>query len=498
MRVLYAYDLFYYAINCTEDTIMAVDFSKLGTKTKMFRGDDSVDFLFPTTNVNQIPVFFKKFFIDGFDTTNVTSAVANNGVLTITTGTEFKATMYKVVAIAGASNALVNKEYRVMKATNKTTFELYAPDLANGTYTGSITVKFAPLGWELVAETSTAIAIRSKVAPYNRYTLIADWSYKSVSTASFVSAFMQVVENFSSFAESYTNLLEVPNCAKRAQVQWNFSASAINSNTTTALDASTTANARWETMKMTYWLCGDDKVFYGAFSPLAANRLTSSPAAMIAFGGFNPFNLNERHPMIFQGTRWSSDSLNSTIDGTVASTQWYSPYSYSTVAPTLCGTTYPNAASVLNAYANGQANGNSDYVGGSCFLRGFSGLGGAPVPCSVAVLGAANGAFSGGTVNWETTYFRAPNVHLGGIPLLEPQLCDYAGLRGVPFGMKFIPSFLGDVLDISGYTSVTKVVEVQNSNIVNIDEAEAYIIGNVNTYNDSSYGALAFPLKDWS
>lgn len=476
---------------------MAVDFSKLGTKTKMFRGDDSISMLFPHNNVNQIAPFFKKFFVDGFDPTAVTSCVASGGVVTIVTGVEFKATRYKVVALSGASEATLNNEFRVMEASNKTTFKLYAPDVPDGTYTGSLSVKFAPLGWELVAETSTAIAIRSKVEPYNRYTLIADWSYKSVSTASFVSAFMGISEDFVSFAQPYKNLLEVPNSSKRSQVQWCFSTQAHNSNTTASVDSNGINHPRWELMRMTYWLCGDDKMFYGAWNCLGSSRIVYAPETLVAFGAYKNYNYNERHPVIFQGFRWTSDSLNSSIDGTPESTQWYSTVGAYPGTPTLCSTNLPTATDTANAYSLGQANGTG-FNGGACFLRYYGDSGNAPAPCSVIVLGVTNTTtVSGGSTSWENTYYRSPNVHLGGIPLLEPQLADLHGLRGTPYGLKFIPTHLGDVVEMAGFSSVTKVVELENSNIVDTEDAEAYVIGLVNTVATAGYGAVAFPLKDW-
>lgn len=475
---------------------MAVDFSKLGTKTKFFRGDDSIDFSFPYNNVSQIPVFVKRFFIDGFDSTAVNTAVALAGVLTITTGVAFKAKAYKVVALTGFSNALLNKEYRVMEAPDTQTFKLYAPDIPDGTYTGSPQIKFAPLGWDLVAETSTAIAIRSKVVPFNRYTLIFDWSYKSVATASFVSSFMKISDNFVNFATPFKDYLEVPNTSKRSQVQWCYSAYSYDSNDTRSLDPFTSGHVRWEIMKPTYWLCGDDKIFYMAMCPDSGNRITNAPPAFYSFGGFKPYNNNEVHPVVFQGNRWSNDTNNSQVDGANAATQWYSPRWWSSQLPCMTSVTYPNTATVISAYAAGQANG-AGFGGGACFLRPYAGLGSSPASLSATVMGGIDGLVSGGSTGWETSFFRSPNIHLGGVPLLEPQFADISGFRGIPYGLKFIPCYLGDLLETSGYSSVTRVIETANANIVDLDEAEAYIVGLVNNNAVSGYGAVAFPIKDW-
>ncbi|MEG1728184.1 MAG: hypothetical protein RR280_01390 [Bacteroidaceae bacterium] len=475
---------------------MAIDFSKLGTKTKYFRGDDSIDFLFPYNNVSQIPVFVKKFFIEGFDETAITSATCAAGVLTVATGVAFKGKSHKVVAVTGFTNPALNKEYRIMEAPDTQTFRLYAPDIPDGTYTGSPKIKFAPLGWDLVAETSTAIAIRSKVVPFNRYTLIFDWSYKSVATASFVSSFMGVSDNFVNFSTPYKNYLEVPNTSKRSQAQWCYSAYTYDSNDTRSLDPYTITHARWEIMKPTYWLCGDDKMFYIGLNPDATTRVSNAPPAFYAFGGFKPYNTNEVHPIIFQGNRWSSDTNNSQVDGTSAATQWYSPRWWSLSMPCLTSVTYPNNAQVISAWAAGQANG-AGFAGGACFLRPYAGLGGAPASLSTTVMGAVDGLVSGGSLGWETTFFRSPNIHLGGVPLLEPQFADISGFRGMPYGLKFVPCFFGDLIETSGYSSVTKVIETANANIVDLDEAEAYVIGLVNNNLTTGYGAVAFPLKDW-
>ena len=88
---------------------------------------------------------------DGFDTKTLTSLVAAGGVMTATfTGTH-SSLADTVVLIAGVTGgptgfAGANGEQKVMARPSATT-TTWATTLPDGTYTGTITMKMAPLGW---------------------------------------------------------------------------------------------------------------------------------------------------------------------------------------------------------------------------------------------------------------------------------------------------------------------------------------------------------------
>ena len=82
---------------------------------------------------------------DGFGVKSVTSLVVSGGVATATVGSGHPGTVNGTVLVAGASNAALNGD-QVVTATTSTTVS-WATSLADGTYTGSATLKASPLGW---------------------------------------------------------------------------------------------------------------------------------------------------------------------------------------------------------------------------------------------------------------------------------------------------------------------------------------------------------------
>ena len=89
----------------------------------------------------------KAFLVTGWGTKAVDSAAISNGVcrLTFATG-KSAAEIYSVIALSGASPAALNGEQRVTAAS--TTTLQFATAVADGTATGTITIKSAPVGWE--------------------------------------------------------------------------------------------------------------------------------------------------------------------------------------------------------------------------------------------------------------------------------------------------------------------------------------------------------------
>ena len=88
--------------------------------------------------------------VTGFGLRTATSVVVSGGVATVTLSSDAKnpALLYSVVLVEGVTGGMtdLNGEQRVI-AANTTTLQ-FATAVADGTATGTITVKTAPAGWE--------------------------------------------------------------------------------------------------------------------------------------------------------------------------------------------------------------------------------------------------------------------------------------------------------------------------------------------------------------
>lgn len=102
--------------------------------------------------------------VNGFGAKTVTSISVSAGVATATSAAHgFLGTYGKLVLISGASEALLNgRKLPLTVSTNNFTFA--ARGVADGTYTGSISARRAPLGWT-EAHSGTNKAIFARTAP---------------------------------------------------------------------------------------------------------------------------------------------------------------------------------------------------------------------------------------------------------------------------------------------------------------------------------------------
>lgn len=83
--------------------------------------------------------------VSGFGLQAVSSCVVAAGVATLTVGSTPSAVAGSIILVAGATPSGLNGEQRVTAVTGATI--AFATAEANGTATGSITVKVAPVGW---------------------------------------------------------------------------------------------------------------------------------------------------------------------------------------------------------------------------------------------------------------------------------------------------------------------------------------------------------------
>lgn len=116
--------------------------------------------------------------VNGFDSRTLVSLVVLGGLATATfTGGTHAAGIDAVVTIAGVTGSLtaLNGEQKVVSTTSTTV--VFATAAANGTATGTITMKLAPLGWTKVySGTNKAVYRSGDVASAGSYLRVDDTS----------------------------------------------------------------------------------------------------------------------------------------------------------------------------------------------------------------------------------------------------------------------------------------------------------------------------------
>ncbi len=97
--------------------------------------------------------------VTGWGATTALSVSVSGGIATATVNAGSSFTEHAVVRVEGATPAALNGEARVLTASNmQITFETTAPD---GVATGTITLKYAPAGWEKVFTGTNKAVYRS-------------------------------------------------------------------------------------------------------------------------------------------------------------------------------------------------------------------------------------------------------------------------------------------------------------------------------------------------
>ena len=98
--------------------------------------------------------------VDGFGLKSADSVVVSGGIATVTFSTGHSFEPDVIALVAGATPADLNGEKRVLTtSTNTITFD--ATDIADGTATGTITIKIAPAGWAKPFSGTNLAAYRS-------------------------------------------------------------------------------------------------------------------------------------------------------------------------------------------------------------------------------------------------------------------------------------------------------------------------------------------------
>ena len=198
--------------------------------------------------------------VTGYNSKTVSSISVSSNVATITTSTSHNLTVNDIIVISGANESVFNNEFRIKAITSSTTFTI---DLttADGSATGTITCKIAPLGWTRVY-TGTNKSVYRAPAGTQFYLRIDDTQAQYATVSAYES--MTTVD-------AGTNLI--------GTVYWKKS------------NASDTATREW-------YLIGNNKTFY-LFA--AWHSTYSTLHAGYAFGDINSVKANDIYACMLIG-----------------------------------------------------------------------------------------------------------------------------------------------------------------------------------------------------
>jgi len=99
--------------------------------------------------------------VNGFNPQTATGVTVSAGVATMTFAGTHGFDVDSVMLVAGATPAGLNGERRVLSAATTTTLTFAAPGVPDGAATGTITARYAPLGWSKPFSGTNAAAYRS-------------------------------------------------------------------------------------------------------------------------------------------------------------------------------------------------------------------------------------------------------------------------------------------------------------------------------------------------
>ena len=256
---------------------------------------DSTDVGAPTLNnaAGTVISVLDACLINGFNSKSVTSIVVASEVATVTcTSHGFVAVPGKYVEISGATPSGLNGKKLVTSVANANTFTFAAPGIADGTATGTITVKRAGIGWTKAFSGTNKAAYKSSDPASTGLFLRIDDTNAGVASATDARAVM-----YETMSDVDTGTGACPTAAQLSGGQfWNKGV-----NNTTA---------------KTWTLIGDGRLFYlftqsstfsnqyaHAFGDIVSYRaadaygcIVSGGAAAFAGGGSgaNPFIMNQK------------------------------------------------------------------------------------------------------------------------------------------------------------------------------------------------------------
>lgn len=195
-----------------------------------------------------LPALLNAVLVTGYNIKSVTGATAASGAVTLPVGSGHGFAKDDVVLVEGATGvyAALNAEFDVISTDAiSVTVSASVPD---GAVTGSITVKFAPLGWESPFSRTNVCTYRSKNLTSSRAVLRVDHDTNERNV---------IVTGYESMSSINTGVNQFPSVAQLGSDSYRWPVS----------DTANTSSRRWQ-------IIGDDKTFYLILAPA---RTASSP-----------------------------------------------------------------------------------------------------------------------------------------------------------------------------------------------------------------------------
>lgn len=113
--------------------------------------------------------------VNGFNVLTPTSITVSSGIATVVYPTTHGYLQHQVIAVSGATPAELNGEKRVLAVVDINTLTFAATGIADGTATGTISTKAAPLGWEKTfSGTNKAVYRSTDLTSTRRYLRVDD------------------------------------------------------------------------------------------------------------------------------------------------------------------------------------------------------------------------------------------------------------------------------------------------------------------------------------
>lgn len=122
--------------------------------------------------------------VDGYNVLTPTSIVVAGEVATVATPTPHGYNAIQVLEVRGSSSVDLNKRFKPLAFPTSSTVTFSAPGVADGTYTGSATIRAASADWERTFQTGFVSVYRSKNLLGTRLSLVVDDSALNWTTVS--------------------------------------------------------------------------------------------------------------------------------------------------------------------------------------------------------------------------------------------------------------------------------------------------------------------------
>ena len=214
--------------------------------------------------------------VDGWNLTTVDSMTVSNNVVTANISAGHGFVKWQVIQVAGATPSGLNGEHRVTEVTT-TTVKFEVTGVANGTATGAITLKVAPLGWLKAFSGTNKAAYKVDATKYPQST-------------GCLARFDDNVSNYNTRLAGFESMTTVDAGTGQFPTDGQMSSGLWLLRTE---NASTTTYRPW-------FLVGDGRIFY-----IGVNHYTDSPTycgpSWAAFGEYKSVTANDPFNFVVAG-----------------------------------------------------------------------------------------------------------------------------------------------------------------------------------------------------